>query len=101
VEKYPYASLYGALRESIRNLLSDYPGLYTFFLANESVLFGFSNYRHLQLLKKSESLGDILLITSVRERLSPEDWLTITPDVNSPGKLLAVAGPDVLHYGDI
>jgi predicted glutamine amidotransferase len=101
VEKFPYASLYGALRESIRHLLSDYPGLYTFFLANESVLFGFSNYRRLQLLKKSESLGDILLITSVRERLSPEEWLTINPDVNSPGKLLAVAGPDVLHYGDI
>ena len=101
VEKYPYASLYGTIRESIRHLLSDYPGLYTFFLANESVLFGFSNYRQLQLLKKSESLGDILLITSVRERLSPEEWLTIRPDVNSPGKLLAVAGPDVLHYGDI
>jgi hypothetical protein len=101
VEKYPYASLYGAIRVSIRHLLSDYPGLYTFFLTNESVLFGFSNYRRLQLLKKSESLGDILLITSVRERLSPEQWLTIAPDVNSPGKLLAVAGPDVLHYGDI
>ena len=101
MEKFPYASLYGALRESIRNLLSEYPGLYTFFLANESVLFGFSNYRRLQLLKKAESLGDILLITSVRERLSPEEWLTIEPNVNSLGKLMAVAGPDVLYHADI
>lgn len=100
-ENHPYASLYAALRECILELLSDYPGLYTFFLANESVLFGFSNFRRLLLLKKSENLGDILLITSVGERLSPEEWLTIEADENSQGMLMVVAGPDVLHYGDI
>jgi hypothetical protein len=70
-------------------------------LANESVLFGFSNFRRLLLLKKFENLGDILLITSVGERLSPEEWLSIEPDDNSLGKLMAIAGPDVLYHGDI
>ena len=100
-EKYPYGTLYVALRECIRKLLSDYPGLYTFFLANESVLFGFSNSRRLLLLKKSEKLGDILLVTSVGERLSPDEWLPIEADENSQGKLMVIAGPNVLYLDDI
>ena len=99
--KHPYGGLYGVLRESIRELLSEYPGQYTFFLANESVLFGFTNFRRLLLLKKSEILGDILLVTSVGERLSPEEWLPIEPDESSLGKLLAIAGPDLLYLDDI
>ena len=90
-----------ASRECIRKLLSDYPGQYTFFLANESVLFGFSNSRRLLLLKKTEKLGDILLVTSVKERLSPDDWHAIEVDENSQGKLLVMAGPDVLYLDDI
>ena len=101
VENYPYGSLYGVLRDCIRKLLSDYPGLYMFFLANESVLFGFSNSRRLLLLKKSEKLGDILLVTSVGERLSPDEWLPIEADEHSQGKLMVIAGPDVLYLDDI
>ena len=101
IDKYPYVSLYTALRDSIRNLLYDFPGLYTFFLANESVLFGFSNFRQLLLLRKSETIGDILLLTSVGERLSPEEWLPIQPEEDSPGKLMVIAGPDVVYMGDI
>ena len=98
---HPYWSLYGALRDSIRNLISDYPGSYTFLLANESVLFAFSNFRELLLLRRSETMGDVLLVTSVEERLSPEEWLPIQPEEDSPGKLLVIAGPDVLYSGDI
>jgi predicted glutamine amidotransferase len=101
VRIHPYGSLYGALNESIRKLLSEYPGLYTFFLANESVLFAFSNFRRLLLLKKSETLGDILLVTSVGKRLSPEEWLPIRPEKKSLGKLMVIAGPDLLYLGDI
>lgn len=100
-KKYPYGTLYVALRECVRKLLSDYPGLYTFFLANESVLFGFSNSRQLLLLKKSEKLGDILLVTSVGEPLSPDEWLPVEAEENSQGKLLVIAGPDVLYLDDI
>lgn len=101
MKNFPYGSLYGALRDSIRKLLSDYPGLYTFFLANESVIFGFSNFRRLLLLKKTETLADILLVTSVGERLSPDEWLPIEPDENYAGKLMVIAGPDVLYLNDI
>jgi len=101
IKSYPYGSLYGALRDAIRDLLSDYPGLYTFFLANESVLFGFSNFRRLLLMKKSEAIGDILIITSVKERLSPGGWVPIKPGSKSLGKLMVIAGPDVLYLGDI
>lgn len=100
-KNHPYSTLYVALRECIRKLLSDYPGLYTFLLANESVLFGFTNSRRLLLLKKSEKLGDILLITSVGERLSPDEWLPIEAEENSQGKLMVIAGPDVLHLEDM
>jgi len=100
-ENYPYGTLYVALRECIRKLLSEYPGNYTFFLANESVLFGFSNFRRLLLLRKSEKLGDILLVTSVGERLSPDEWLPIEADENSQGKLMVIAGPNVLYLDDI
>ncbi|UCG13224.1 MAG: class II glutamine amidotransferase [Deltaproteobacteria bacterium] len=100
-KSYPYTSLYGSLRDSIRDLLTEHPGRYTFLLANESVLFAFSNFRQLLLLRKSETLGDVLLVTSVGERLSPEDWLPIQPAEDSPGKLLVIAGPDVLYLGDV
>ena len=101
VENYPYGSLYGTLREVIRQLLADYSGLYMFFLANESVLFGFSNFRRFLLLKKSETIGDILVVTSVGERLSSGEWIPIKPEKNSLGRLMVIAGPDVLYSGDI
>ena len=97
----PYISLYMALRISIQKLVSDYPGEYAFFLANESVLFAFCNYRQLMLLKESESMGDILLITSIKEGLSQSKWQQIVPDPQSHGELLVIAGPDVLYAGDV
>ncbi|MBW2247746.1 MAG: class II glutamine amidotransferase [Deltaproteobacteria bacterium] len=97
----PYVSLYMALRISIQKLVSDYPGEYSFFLANESVLFAFCNYRQLMLFKESESMGDILLITSIKEGLSESKWQQIVPDPQSLGELLVIAGPDVLYAGDV
>ena len=99
--KNPYISVYIALRIAIQKLLEDYPGDYTFFLANESFLFAFCNFRQLMVLKESESMGDILLVTSVREGLSRTDWHPITPDPQSQGELLVIAGPDVLYAGDV
>ena len=99
--KNPYISVYIALRIAIQKLIDDYPGDYTFFLANESFLFAFCNSRQLMVLKESESMGDILLITSIREGLSRSDWHPITPDPQSLGELLVIAGPDVLYAGDV
>jgi predicted glutamine amidotransferase len=97
----PYISVYIALRMAIQKLVENYPGDYSFFLANESFLFAFCNFRQLMILKESESMGDILLVTSVRERLSRTDWHPITPDPQSKGELLVIAGPDVLYAGDV
>jgi hypothetical protein len=99
--KNPYISVYIALRIAIQKLLEEYPGNYTFFLANESFLFAFCNHRQLMVLKESESMGEIFLVTSVKEGLSRTDWHPITPDPQSQGELLVIAGPDVLYAGEV
>jgi predicted glutamine amidotransferase len=96
-----YISLYTALRISIQKLLSDYPGDYAFFLANESVLFAFCNFRQFMLFKESETMRDVLLITSIEDGLSQSNWQPIVPDAESKGELLVIAGPDVLYAGDV
>jgi predicted glutamine amidotransferase len=101
MEQYPYESLLEALRRGIRNLVAAYPGRYNFFLANESVLFAFSNYHSLMVLRETEALGDILLITSIGEGLSSNEWKPIVPEKGSVGKLLVVAGPDILYQDDV
>lgn len=97
----PYGSLGRALVKSIRNMLSEYPGRYSFFLANESVLFGFSNFRQLMLLRESENFGNSLILTSIKEGLSDKEWTAIKPEANTLGKLIAVAGPDILYLGNV
>jgi predicted glutamine amidotransferase len=99
--KNPYISVYIALRIAIQELLDKYPGNYTFFLTNESFLFAFCNYRQLMILKESESMGDIMLITTVEEGLSRTDWHPIVPDPQSQGELLVIAGPDVLYAEEV
>lgn len=97
----PYESIARSLVKSIRNLLSDYPGHYSFFLANESVLFAFSNFRTLMLLKESEKYGNSLVLTSIGEGLSDKEWIAVEPERNTLGKLLVAAGPDVLYLGNV
>ena len=96
-----YESFGGSLVKSIRSLLSDYPGRYAFFLANESVLFAFSNFRQLMLLRESKSYGNSVVLTSIKEGLSDKEWTAIKPEINTLGKLIVVAGPDVLYLGDV
>ena len=96
-----YESFGGSLVKSIRSLLSDYPGRYAFFLANESVLFAFSNFRQLMLLRESKSYGNSVVLTSIKEGLSDKEWTAIKPQINTLGKLIVVAGPDVLYLGDV
>jgi predicted glutamine amidotransferase len=97
----PYESIARSLVKSIRNMLSDYPGHYSFFLANESVLFAFSNFRTLMLLKESEKYGNNLVLTSIGEGLSDKEWIAVEPERNTLGKLLVAAGPDVLYLGNV
>jgi predicted glutamine amidotransferase len=96
----PYASLYECLRAGIRTMLEEYPGHYAFFLANESVIFAYSNLRPFMLLRAFDTLGDILMITSIEEGLSGEQWVAVQPASDGAGKLVVVAGPDVLYVGN-
>jgi predicted glutamine amidotransferase len=96
-----YESFGRSLVKSIRKMLSEFPGRYAFFLANESVLFAFSNFRRLMLLRESEDYGNSLVLTSIEEGLSDKEWTAIMPDANTLGKLIVVAGPDVLYLGDV
>jgi predicted glutamine amidotransferase len=100
MEYNPYESLLDALRNAVRHLVAAYPGRYNFFLANESVLFAFNNYHSLMVRRETGALGDILLITSIGEGLSGNEWKRIRPDETAVGKLLVVAGPDILYQGD-
>lgn len=101
VSRNPYLSLYDALRNAIQEIAAEYPGRYTFFLANESVLFVFCNFHPIMLLRESETSGEVLLVTSVREGLSSKEWLVVRPEEHCAGKLLVIAGPDVLYGGDV
>jgi hypothetical protein len=65
------------------------------------VLFGFSNFRQLMLLRELESFGNSLVLTSIKEGLSEKEWTRIQPEDNAVGKLIAVAGPDILYLGDV
>ncbi|HVO82874.1 MAG TPA: class II glutamine amidotransferase [Syntrophobacteria bacterium] len=97
----PYISLEDALGAGVHRLVSDYPGHYAFFLANESVIFAFCNFRHFLLLREAELMGDILLMTTVEEGLSPNKWFPLGRQEGCRGKLAVVAGPELLHVVDV
>lgn len=97
----PYLSLYAALTAGVQKLVSDFPGQYAFFLTNDSVLFAFCNFRQFLLLRKAETIGDVLLVTTLEEGLSPNNWFSLRPEEGSRGTMLVVAGPDLLHLGKV
>lgn len=97
----PYESLTRSLAKSIKNLMVDYPGHYSFILANESVFFAFCNFRSLMLLRESGAHGNCLVLTSIAEGLSEKAWIEVRPGGDALGKLVVVAGPDVLYLGDV
>lgn len=97
----PYAGLYKGLSYGIRSLGEDYPGRYAFLLANESVLFAFCNCDSWMVLKEPAGLGSALLLTSLKEGLNRPHWIPIRPDPAGAGKLVTIAGPDILHIATV
>ncbi len=89
------------LREALSRLLQEYPGEYNFLLANGRVLWAFTNHRQFLLLKGSSKLEEALLLTTIDEGLSPENWKRITARPGSAGKILLIAGGDLLHLEDL
>jgi glutamine amidotransferase len=89
------------LKEALRSLLREYPGEYNFLLTNGRVLWAFTNHRRFRLLKGSKKLEEALLLTTIDEGLSAEDWKRIAAKPGSGGKLLLIAGGDLLHLEDL
>jgi hypothetical protein len=84
------------LKEALGRLLTEYPGEYNFLLTNGKVLWAFTNHRQFLLLKGSQKLEEALLLTTIDEGLSPEEWKKIVAQPGSIGKLLLIAGGDLL-----
>ncbi|MGA7876295.1 MAG: class II glutamine amidotransferase [Desulfoferrobacter sp.] len=94
-------SLFRAVARTTSQLVEDYPGRYNFLLTNGWVLFAFSNHRQFFLLKGSKNLEKGLLLTTVGQGLSPENWVRLSRQNLSKGLLLAIVGSDVLLQEDI
>jgi len=94
-------SLFRAVAKRTKQLVEEYPGNYNYLLTNGWVLFAFSNHRQLFLLKGSKSLENGLLLTTVGQGLSPENWVRLSKQNLSKGVLLAIVGSDILLQEDI
>ena len=94
-------SFFEVLKESLYRLFRLYPGEYNFLLTNGCFLWGFTNHRQLLLLKGSERLEDALLLTTIEEGLSPENWQKLTAREGSLGKIFLAAGGDLLLVADL
>ena len=82
-------------------LLQRYPGGYNFLLTNGQVIWAFTNHRQFLMLKGSEKLEDALLLTTIEEGLSSENWERLAAPEGSAGKLLLIAGGDLILSEDL
>ncbi|OGR08746.1 MAG: hypothetical protein A3K23_02275 [Desulfobacca sp. RBG_16_58_9] len=97
----PLTPFIQVLKEALRRLVREYPGEYNLLLTNGRVLWAFTNHRQFLLLKGSRKLEEALLLTTIDEGLSPEDWKRITARPGSGGKILLISGGDLLHLEDL
>ena len=100
---WPHQSLYQGLVVAVSNLLEQYPGKYSFFLANETVLLAFFNHAEVLLFQPREVQGEALLLTTVSGGLSadPAPWHRFTNADLTRGQLLVISGPDLLYHGHL
>jgi len=99
----PEHSLYHGLATTCKRLISQYPGKYTFFLANETVLFVFLNYGEIRTYHPPEARGESLVLTTVSGGLTrdPELWFAYPNEDQTRGQILIISGADLLHQGQI
>jgi len=99
----PEHGLYQALAVTCKQLISRYPGKYTFFLANETVLFVFLNHGEIRTYHPPEARGDILVLTTVAGGLTrdPEHWFAYPNKEPQRGQILIISGADLLYLGQV
>jgi hypothetical protein len=100
---WPQTSLYQGLAVTCKQLITRYPGKYTFFLANETALFAFLNHGQILTYRPPEAHGESLMLTTVSGGLtrSPEHWRSYPQKDPERGQVLIVSGGDLLYLGHI
>jgi hypothetical protein len=103
MQLWPDENLYQALALTCKRLITDFPGDYLFFLANETVLFVFLNQGEVLLHQPPEARGETLVLTTVSGGLTgdPDQWLTFANADRSRGQLLIISGGDLLYQGHL
>ena len=89
------------LKEALGDLIRQYPGEYNFLLSNGRFIWAFTNHRQFLLLKGSQKLEEALLLTTIAEGLSPENWQKISRQEGTWGKILLIAGGDLVLTEDL
>jgi predicted glutamine amidotransferase len=105
LDSQPRQSLYQVLALGCKKLITDYPGRYIFFLANETVLFAFLNHSQVLTYQDPKSRGDLLVLTTVTGGLTshPDNWCSFAQQnpSRSQGRILMISGADLLYLGHI
>jgi hypothetical protein len=99
----PEHGIYQGLAATCKQLISQYPGKYTFFLANETVLFVFLNHGEIRTYHPPEARGEALVLTTVAGGLTrdPELWFAYPNEDQNRGQILIISGADLLHQGQV
>ncbi|MCK9377965.1 MAG: class II glutamine amidotransferase [Syntrophobacterales bacterium] len=97
----PHTPFLDILKEALVFLLRQYPGEYNFLLTNGQVIWAFTNHRQFLVLKGSEKLEDALLLTTIEEGLSSENWQRLAAAEGSLGHLLLIGGGDMILSTDL
>jgi hypothetical protein len=103
VAAWPSNSLYQALAVTCKRLITQHPGRYAFFLANETVLFAFLNHGEILTYRPPEEAGDSLVLTTVSGGLTrdPDLWSTYANKDPQRGQVLVISGTDLIYLGSI
>ena len=103
LQDWPTLSLYQALAVTCKKLITDYPGEYIFFLANETVLFAFLNTAQVLIYHPPEAQGESLVLTTVSGGLTrdPDNWHAYPNPDPKRGQILIISGADLLYQGHL
>jgi len=94
--RHPRTPFAVILREGLVQLVQRYRGKYNFLLTNGQVIWAFTNHRQFLMLKGSEKLKDALLLTTIEDGLSSENWQKLAARDGRGGWLLLIAGGDLV-----
>ncbi len=86
-----------------KQLISQYPGEYAFFLANETVLFAFLNHGEILTYHPPATRGESLVLTTVAGGLTQdqEHWCAYPNQDPNRGQIFIISGADLLYLGQV